>query len=243
MPRFDWPDSHQNKRVPAALVQSVVHSPASWPAAAALPSHHGHCRKDQRNRCVKCRTPLLARPHCPAATSWRTSALPHVTCHTYIACARLQRRRLPGRRRTRRPSTTWVRSRRSWPSSARRCGTAAHSRQPHHAPFQPSASASRCQLLEPAKGSGAGKGEGFDVARSGDARVALIGFPSVGKSTLLSTLTDTESDCAAYEFTTLTCIPGNVMYKGVKIQVRCAPHACCTSPGACALTAACTPAA
>eukprot|EP00501_MAST-03F_sp_TOSAG23-6_P001658 GSMAST32.ASY1.ANO1.1727.1 assembled CDS len=64
-----------------------------------------------------------------------------------------------------------------------------------------------------------GGGEGFAVAKSGDARVALIGFPSVGKSTLLSTLTDTKSEQAAYEFTTLTCIPGNIFYKGVKIQL------------------------
>ena len=38
----------------------------------------------------------------------------------------------------------------------------------------------RAQLLEPSKSSAA-KGEGFDVMKSGDARVALIGFPSVGK--------------------------------------------------------------
>lgn len=38
----------------------------------------------------------------------------------------------------------------------------------------------RAQLLEPSK-SPAAKGEGFDVMKSGDARVALIGFPSVGK--------------------------------------------------------------
>uniref|UniRef100_A0A8C9SWW4 Developmentally regulated GTP binding protein 2 n=1 Tax=Scleropages formosus TaxID=113540 RepID=A0A8C9SWW4_SCLFO len=36
----------------------------------------------------------------------------------------------------------------------------------------------RAQLLEPSKSAGA-KGEGFDVMKSGDARVALIGFPSV----------------------------------------------------------------
>ncbi len=52
------------------------------------------------------------------------------------------------------------------------------------------------------------QGEGFDVVKSGDARIALIGFPSVGKSTLLSTVTRTESSVASYEFTTLTCIPG-----------------------------------
>ena len=38
----------------------------------------------------------------------------------------------------------------------------------------------RAQLLEPASKSG-GAGTGFDVQKSGDARVALIGFPSVGK--------------------------------------------------------------
>lgn len=38
----------------------------------------------------------------------------------------------------------------------------------------------RAQLLEPSKSAGA-KGEGFDVMKSGDARVALVGFPSVGK--------------------------------------------------------------
>jgi uncharacterized protein len=68
-------------------------------------------------------------------------------------------------------------------------------------------------------GGGSGGGEGFDVARNGDARVALIGFPSVGKSSLLSQLTATESEAANYEFTTLTCIPGVLRYKGSKIQI------------------------
>jgi len=49
--------------------------------------------------------------------------------------------------------------------------------------------------------------------------VGMIGFPSVGKSTLLTKLTGTDSKIAAYEFTTLTCIPGNIFYKGSKIQL------------------------
>ena len=77
----------------------------------------------------------------------------------------------------------------------------------------------RAQLIEPTGKGGAGKGEGFDVMKSGDARVALIGFPSVGKSTLLSTLTTTESAVAAYEFTTLTCVPGVIHYEGAEIQL------------------------
>uniref|UniRef100_A0A8D3E2N0 Developmentally regulated GTP binding protein 2 n=1 Tax=Scophthalmus maximus TaxID=52904 RepID=A0A8D3E2N0_SCOMX len=76
----------------------------------------------------------------------------------------------------------------------------------------------RSQLLEPSKSAGA-KGEGFDVMKSGDARVALIGFPSVGKSTFLSLMTATASEAASYEFTTLTCIPGVIEYKGANIQL------------------------
>jgi ribosome-interacting GTPase 1 len=41
----------------------------------------------------------------------------------------------------------------------------------------------RTQLLEPVgkKGQGSQTGDGFEVLKSGDARVAMIGFPSVGK--------------------------------------------------------------
>lgn len=45
----------------------------------------------------------------------------------------------------------------------------------------------RAQLLEPS-GKGGAKGEGFDVMKSGDARVALIGFPSVGKVSTVAIL-------------------------------------------------------
>jgi ribosome-interacting GTPase 1 len=74
------------------------------------------------------------------------------------------------------------------------------------------------QLIEGEK-KGGGKGEGFDTCKVGDARVALIGFPSVGKSTLLNKITKTASATAAYEYTTLTCIPGVIEYAGSKIQL------------------------
>merc|ERR1712142_678584 len=77
----------------------------------------------------------------------------------------------------------------------------------------------RREIIEPKSGGGGGKGEGFDVARTGDARIGFVGFPSVGKSTLLSNLAGVYSEVAAYEFTTLTTVPGVIRYKGAKIQL------------------------
>ncbi|OAF71344.1 hypothetical protein A3Q56_00897 [Intoshia linei] len=75
------------------------------------------------------------------------------------------------------------------------------------------------QLINPKGGGGGGPGEGFDVASTGDARIGFVGFPSVGKSTLMTNLAGIESEVAAYEFTTLTTIPGVIKYKGARIQL------------------------
>ncbi|GAA6040768.1 hypothetical protein NBRC10512_002898 [Rhodotorula toruloides] len=75
------------------------------------------------------------------------------------------------------------------------------------------------ELLTPTSSGGGGPGIGFDVARSGVASVGFIGFPSVGKSSLMSGLTGTESVAAAYEFTTLTTVPGTLTVHGAPIQI------------------------
>eukprot|EP00477_Mikrocytos_mackini_P000302 GAHX01000318.1.p1 GENE.GAHX01000318.1~~GAHX01000318.1.p1 ORF type:complete len:420 (-),score=79.71 GAHX01000318.1:168-1427(-) len=59
----------------------------------------------------------------------------------------------------------------------------------------------------------------FELPRSGNARIGLYGFSSVGKSSFLNSVTNANSEVGAYEFTTLTCVPGTLKYGGAELQL------------------------
>jgi small GTP-binding protein len=75
------------------------------------------------------------------------------------------------------------------------------------------------RLREEAVSRTARKGKGFHVKKSGDVTIVLVGFPSVGKSTLLNLITNAQARVGEYQFTTLDVIPAIMEYKGARIQV------------------------
>ncbi len=82
------------------------------------------------------------------------------------------------------------------------------------------------QLQEKDEKRSAGTGshaDGYEVKRTGDATVILLGFPSTGKSTLLNALTDAQSEVGTYAFTTLSVIPGMLKHKHARIQILDVP--------------------
>ncbi len=77
----------------------------------------------------------------------------------------------------------------------------------------------RRRKLEIQFSSSSAKGYGFDIRKTGDGTVVLIGFPSTGKSTLITSITGAQSKIGAYAFTTTKAIPGILFHKGTQIQI------------------------
>ncbi len=75
------------------------------------------------------------------------------------------------------------------------------------------------RLEREVRAKGKGGGTGYGVRKSGHATVGLVGYPSVGKSTLLNRLTAAESATGAYDFTTISIIPGMLRWGGASIQI------------------------
>jgi hypothetical protein len=63
------------------------------------------------------------------------------------------------------------------------------------------------------------KGLSYQVKREGAGQAALLGLPNVGKSQLLSAITNATPDVADYPFTTKTPIPGMMRFENIQIQI------------------------
>ena len=63
------------------------------------------------------------------------------------------------------------------------------------------------------------RGSAYNVPREGAGQVALVGLPNVGKSQLVSMLTDAVVDVADYPFTTKMPFPGMMRFENIQIQL------------------------
>ncbi|OBZ76905.1 putative GTP-binding protein C9.07c [Grifola frondosa] len=76
----------------------------------------------------------------------------------------------------------------------------------------------RRELLGPT-GGGGGWGPRIRCRKNRYSYRGFVGFPSVGKSTLMSKLTGTHSETSEIDFTTLTTVPGTLKVHGAPIQI------------------------
>lgn len=63
------------------------------------------------------------------------------------------------------------------------------------------------------------KGSAYYIRKEGAGQVVLVGLPNVGKSQLISAVTEASSAVADYPFTTQTINPGMIKYENIQIQL------------------------
>ncbi len=63
------------------------------------------------------------------------------------------------------------------------------------------------------------RGAGYHIKREGAGQAILVGLPNVGKSQLISALTEASSAVADYPFTTKAPIPGMMVFHNIQIQL------------------------
>ena len=73
--------------------------------------------------------------------------------------------------------------------------------------------------LDKPSNTGGGQPHPFALRKEGGGQAILIGLPNVGKSLLLSGLTDAAAKVAAYPFTTQLPLPGMIRFQNVRIQL------------------------
>jgi len=67
------------------------------------------------------------------------------------------------------------------------------------------------------------KGSAYNIRKEGAGQIVLVGLPNVGKSQLVSTLTDAFPEVADYPFATKVPLPGMIKFENIQIQLMDMP--------------------
>jgi ribosome-interacting GTPase 1 len=61
--------------------------------------------------------------------------------------------------------------------------------------------------------------QGYHISRQGAAQIALVGAPNVGKSRIVASLTNADSEVASYPYTTAKPVVGMMPYEDINMQL------------------------